>query len=264
MIHESANIHPSSIIEDGAIVGPNCKIGPFCVIGKNVRLDSGNILHSHIVINGHTKIGKNNEFFQFCSIGEVNQDKKYKNEATELIVGNGNTFHECCTVHRGTIQDNGKTIVGDNNWIMAYVHIGHDAVIGNNTVMANNVTLAGHINVGDHAYIGGCSAIHQFCRIGAYAAIAGGALIEKDVPPFIFAQGDRKNQVRGVHEVSAKRSGNFTEEDLHAIKGVYKLIYKSDKLLKDIIPEIEEKAKDNAVLTPFVTFFQESKRGLVR
>ncbi|MGL5727108.1 MAG: acyl-ACP--UDP-N-acetylglucosamine O-acyltransferase, partial [Plesiomonas sp.] len=166
MIHETAFIHPSSLVEVGAVIGAGVHIGPFCCVGANVEIGEGTVLKSHVVVNGHTRIGRDNQIYQFASVGEANQDKKYHGEPTRTEIGDRNVIRESVTIHRGTVQDTGVTRIGNDNLLMINAHIAHDCVVGNSCIFANNATLAGHVEVGDFAIVGGMSAIHQFCRIG--------------------------------------------------------------------------------------------------
>lgn len=262
MIHSTAKIHPSSIIEEGAHIGENVVIGPFCIIGKDVVIGKGTRLHSHIVVNGVTHIGEDNEIFQFTSIGEVNQDLKYKGEATKTIIGNRNRIRESVTIHRGTVQGGGVTRVGDDNLFMINSHIAHDCQIKNRCILANNATLAGHVELDDFVIVGGMSAIHQFVVIGAHVMLGGGSMVSQDVPPYVMAQGNHA-QPFGVNIEGLKRRG-FDKPTLHAIRNVYKLIYRSGKTLEEVIPEIENYAQTESAVSFFLDFFKRSTRGIIR
>lgn len=227
MIHPSAKIHPSAIVEEGAKIGENVVIGPFCIIGADVTIGKGTVLHSHIVVNGVTEIGEDNEIFQFASIGEKNQDLKYQNEPTKTIIGNRNRIRESVTIHRGTVQGGGVTRVGDDNLFMINAHIAHDCKIKNRCILANNATLAGHVELDDFVIVGGMSAIHQFVIIGAHVMLGGGSMVSQDVPPYVMAQGNHAHPF-GVNIEGLKRRG-FDKPTLHAIRNVYKLIYRSGK-----------------------------------
>lgn len=201
MIDETAFIHPSAIVEDGAIIGAGAHIGPFCYVGSQVEIGAGTVLKSHVVVNGITKIGRDNQIYQFASIGEVNQDLKYAGEPTRVEVGDRNRIRESVTIHRGTAQGSGLTKVGSDNLLMVNVHVAHDCVVGNSCVLANNATLAGHVEVDDHAIIGGMTAIHQFCIIGAHVMVGGCSGVAQDVPPFVIAQGNHATPF-GVNAVA--------------------------------------------------------------
>ena len=262
MIDKTASIHPSSVIEEGAIIGPGVRIGPFCVIGPNVEIGEGTVLNSHIVINGHTRIGKENEIYQFASIGEVNQDLKYAKEETRVVIGDRNRIRESVTIHRGTAQGGGVTVVGSDNLLMVNTHIAHDCQIGNRCIFANNATLAGHVTVDDFAIIGGMTAVHQWCTIGAHVMVGGCSGVAQDVPPYVIAQGNHATPF-GINIEGLKRRG-FTKEALHAIRNAYKLLYRSGKTLDEVKPEIEALAKTHPEVQPFYDFFARSTRGLIR
>lgn len=262
MIHPSAKIHPSAIVEEGAKIGENVVIEPFCIIGADVTIGKGTVLHSHIVVNGVTEIGEDNEIFQFASIGEKNQDLKYQNEPTKTIIGNRNRIRESVTIHRGTVQGGGVTRVGDDNLFMINAHIAHDCKIKNRCILANNATLAGHVELDDFVIVGGMSAIHQFVIIGAHVMLGGGSMVSQDVPPYVMAQGNHAHPF-GVNIEGLKRRG-FDKPTLHAIRNVYKLIYRSGKTLEEVMPEIEHYAKTESAISFFLDFFKRSTRGIIR
>lgn len=255
-------IHPSAIIEAGAELADDVSVGPFSIIGANVRIGAGTVVGPHVVINGHTTIGKNNHFYQFCSIGEANQDKKYKGEPTRTVIGDNNVFREFCTVHRGTTQDRSETTVGNDNLVMAYVHIAHDCVIGNHCILANNATLAGHVHFGDWVIAGGFTAIHQFCHVGAHAFIGMKSGLHQDVPPYVMAEGFNAD-ARGINSEGLKRRG-FSADDILAIKRAYKVVYRQGLNVKDALPLLREMANECAHITPFADFIEQSSRGIVR
>lgn len=265
MIDKTAYIHPSSVIEDGAIIGANVHIGPFCYIGADVEIGEGTELKSHIVINGHTKIGRDNVIFQFASIGEINQDLKYQGEPTRVEIGDRNRIRESVTIHRGTTQGGSLTKVGDDNLLMVNVHIAHDCLIGNRCIIANNGTLGGHVTLGDFAIIGGMTAVHQFCQIGAHVMVGGCSGVAQDVPPYVIAQGNHATPF-GLNLEGLKRRG-FDKESLHAIRNAYKTLYRSGKPLDEAREEIAEMAKNNSHVQVFSDFLEESaqsKRGIIR
>ena len=216
----------------------------------------------HVVINGHTRIGKNNHFYQFSSIGEANQDKKYAGEPTQTIIGDNNIFRECCTVHRGTTQDKGITQIGNNNLFMCYIHVAHDCNIGNEVILANNTTLAGHVHIGDWAILGGATMVHQFAHIGAHAFASISSIILKDVPPYVMAVG-RPAIPRIINSEGLKRRG-FSTEAINAIKRAYKAIYRQKLPLEEALLEISEMSKDTAELTCMSEFIRNSNRGIIR
>lgn len=261
-IDSSAEIHPSAIIEDNVTIGANVKVGAFSYIGSGVEIGEGTEVLTHVVIKGPTKIGKDNIIYQFASVGEACQDLKYAGEPTELVIGDRNIIRESVTLHRGTVQDRGITTIGSDNLFMINAHIAHDCVIGDHCIFANNVTFAGHVHVGDYAIIGGMAAIHQFCEIGAHCMLGGGSIVVKDVPPYVMAQGNHCSPF-GVNVEGLKRRG-FSKEAIRAIRNVYKLVYRSGRMLEEVKPEIAEQAKNFPELDLFVDFFEKSVRGIIR
>ncbi len=262
MIDKAAVIHPSSIIEEGATISAGVYIGPFCHIGPQVKIGAGTILKSHVVINGLTQIGCNNQIFQFASIGEVNQDLKYADEETRVEIGDKNRIRESVTIHRGTVQGGGLTKIGSNNLFMVNTHIAHDCMIGNDCVFANNATLGGHVTVGDYAIIGGMSAVHQFCIIGAHVMVGGCSGVAQDVPPYCIAQGNHATPF-GVNIEGLKRRG-FDKESIDIIRKIYHLIYRSEKTLEEVKSQIAELAAAQPVIQLFNDFFTNSTRGIIR
>ncbi|KAA8996108.1 acyl-ACP--UDP-N-acetylglucosamine O-acyltransferase [Affinibrenneria salicis] len=262
MIDQTAFIHPSSIVEDGAVIGAGAHIGPFCFIGSQVEIGAGTVLKSHVVVNGITKIGRDNEIYQFASIGEVNQDLKYAGEPTRVEVGDRNRIRESVTIHRGTEQGGGVTKVGSDNLLMINTHIAHDCVVGDRCILANNATLGGHVSVDDYAIIGGMTAVHQFCVIGAHVMVGGCSGVAQDVPPFVIAQGNHATPF-GINIEGLKRRG-FDKAAQHAIRNAYKLIYRSGKTLDEVKPEIEALAAECKEVQSFVDFFARSTRGIIR
>ena len=255
-------IHATAIIQPGAKIGQNVAIGPYSVIGENVEIGDGTQIGPHVVINGHTKIGRDNRIFQFSSLGEVPQDKKYAGEPTRLEIGDRNTIREFCTFNLGTIQDGGVTHIGNDNWIMAYVHIAHDCYIGNKTTFANNTQLAGHVHVDDWAILGGFTGVHQFCRIGAHVMTAVGTVILQDVPPYLMAAGNTASPY-GINVEGLKRRG-FTADAITALKRAYRTLYKSGLMLEEAKLKLAEEAKTQADVQLFVDFLNLSKRGIIR
>lgn len=203
----AAEIHPMAFIHPEAKLASGVKVGPFCVIGPNVEIGEGTELVSNVVVEGHTKIGKNNRFFQFCSVGAPPQDNSYKGEPTQTIIGDGNTFREYVSIHRGTTKQDQKTVIGNNSLIMAYCHIAHDCLLGNNITFANTVMLAGHVNIGDRVIIGGNSAVSQFVSLGKGAYIGGASAIDRDIPNFCTAYGNRV-RLKGINIIGLKRQGH--------------------------------------------------------
>ncbi|WP_371372724.1 acyl-ACP--UDP-N-acetylglucosamine O-acyltransferase [Thalassotalea aquiviva] len=255
-------IHPQAIIEPGAKIGNNVKIGPWSYIGADVEIGDDCVIHSHVVIKGPSKIGQGNVFFQFCSIGEECQDKKYAGEPTRLEVGDRNVFRESCTVHRGTIQDNSLTKIGSDNLFMAYAHVAHDCMIGNHGIFANCATLAGHVHVGDWAIMGGMSAAHQFVHIGAHSFVAGGTLALKDVPPYVMASGSTAAPF-GLNVEGLKRRG-FSQDSVLQLRRAYKELYRKGNTLDEAKAILSEMAQESEEVATFLTFIENTGRGIIR
>jgi len=255
-------IHSTAIISDSAKIDDKVEIGAYSVIGGDVEIGRGTRIDSHVVINGPTKIGRDNHIYQFASIGDDPQDKKYGDEPTRLIIGDRNTIREFCTLSRGTVQDLGETIVGDDNWIMAYVHIAHDCVVGNKTIMANNVTLAGHVHVGDWVIFGGFSGAHQFATVGAHAFLGMYAGVNRDVPAYTMVAG-QPAAPRGINSEGLKRR-DFSEEQIRNIKNAYRLVYRKGLKLSEATEQIEELSKHQPELVIFLESLRPSERGIIR
>lgn len=255
-------IHPTAIIAAGAQLDDSVEIGPYAVIGEHVSIGAGTRVGPHTVIEGHTRIGRNNQIFQFASLGAAPQDKKYAGEPTRLEIGDGNTIREFCTFNLGTVQDGGLTRLGNDNWVMAYVHIAHDCLVGDHCILANNATLAGHISIGDHVFLGGLTAVHQFCTIGAHAMTAGGSIVVQDIPPYVTAAGNHASPA-GINSEGLRRRG-FSAEQIGCIKRAYKQIYRQGLSLEDAKAAITEAAAGAPELALFVDFFARARRGIIR
>jgi UDP-N-acetylglucosamine acyltransferase len=255
-------IHPTAIISDKATIADDVDIGPYSIVGDNVEIGSGTRIDSHVVVNGPTTIGRDNHIYQFASIGDDPQDKKYADEPTTLTIGDRNTIREFCTISRGTTQDVGATVIGDDNWIMAYVHIAHDCVIGNKTIMANNATLAGHVHVGDWVIFGGFSGVHQFCKIGAHAFLGMYTGVNRDVPAYTMVSGN-PGVPRGINSEGLKRR-EFTAEQVRNIKAAYRLVYRQGLKLTEAIDEIASRAATQPELDILLESLRNSERGLIR
>jgi UDP-N-acetylglucosamine acyltransferase len=255
-------IHPTAIIHPGARIADDVEIGPFSIVDEHVEIGGGTVIASHCVIKGHTRIGRQNRIFQFASIGEIPQDKKYAGEPTRLEIGDRNTIREYCNFSIGTAQDAGLTHIGDDNWFMANVHVGHDCVIGNQTIMANNVTLGGHVHVGDYAILGGMAAVHQFTIIGGHCMVGGGSIITQDVPPYVLCNGSPAVP-HGVNSEGLRRRG-FSAEAISQIKRAYKAIYRQNLSLEDARAWISEAAGNTPELQILLDFFAASSRGIIR
>ena len=255
-------LHSTAIISPGADLAEGVKVGPYSIIGNDVQIGAGTEIGSHVIIKGTTEIGENNRILQFASIGEDPQDKKYAGEKTRLVIGDGNTIREYCTLNRGTAQDIGVTRIGNNNWLMAYVHVAHDCDIGNEAVFANNSSLAGHVSVGDYIIFGGFSGVHQFCRVGAHSFIGNNAAVTRDVPPYIMVSG-QPAVPRGVNSAGLKRRG-FNSDQAKNIKEAFRLLYRLGLRLEEARDRITELAVDRKELRIFAEFLEPSERSIVR
>jgi len=255
-------IHPTAIIDSGVELGNNVKVGPYSIIEKGVTIDDGCEIGPHVVIRGNTTIGKETRIFQFASVGEEPQDKKYAGEETRLVIGERNLIRESCTINRGTIQDGGLTSIGDDNWIMAYVHIAHDCHVGNNTILANNASLAGHVTVGDYTILGGFTLVHQFCHMGAHSFSAMGSAIVKDVPPYVMVSGNTAKP-HGLNSEGLKRRG-FSADELKSIKEAYRIIYRSGNTLDQAKEKLTSLASESEGVSIMLNFLNQVTRGIVR
>ena len=258
----SVKIHASAIIDPKAELDSSVEVGAYSIIGAGVKVAANTRIGSHVVLKGPTTIGNNNQIFQFSSLGEAPQDKKYANEPTTLEIGDNNTIREFCTFNRGTVQDKGKTSIGNDNWIMAYVHIAHDCSIGNNTIMANNSSLAGHVDIHDYAILGGFTLIHQFCKVGTHVITAVNTVVFKDIPPYVTAAGyDAKPH--GINSEGLKRRGFSADSILH-IKRAYKALYRNSLTLEEAKVELAEMQKSCPEIALLTDFLNVSTRGIVR
>ena len=255
-------IHETAIVSEHADISDGVSIGPFSIIGPDVSIDSETIIESHVVISGRTKIGKQNHFYPFSTIGENPQDMKYEGENTKLEIGDRNTIRESCTINKGTSQDVGVTRLGNDNWIMAYVHIAHDCQIGNNTIFANNTTLGGHVEVGDYVIFGGFSGAHQFCKIGSHSFLGIYSGVAKDLPPYVIVSG-QPAVPRGINLEGLKRR-DFTTQQIRNIKTAYKLLYTSDLRLEEAQEKISSLDEVADELQVMLDFLQASTRGIIR
>ncbi len=255
-------IHPSAIVHAGARIHPLASIGAYAVIGEHVEIGERTSVGPHVVIDGHTRIGPDNRIHAFNSIGGPPQDKKYAGEPTRLEIGARNTIREFCTFNCGTVQDVGVTRLGDDNWIMAYVHLAHDCQIGNNTIFANNAQLAGHVHVGDYAILGGFTTVHQFVSIGAHAMTALSSVLVQDLPPYVTAAGNTA-QPHGINAEGLKRRG-FSPETIAAIRAAYKTLYRSGMPLEEAKQALAEQARSVPEVGIMVEFLGRSRRGILR
>ncbi len=252
-------IHPTAIVHPGAQLGASCFIGPYCVLGEHVVLGDGCKLHSHVVIDGHTVLGNENEIFPFASIGFKTQDLKWQGGLTRTQIGDRNTFREYVTVNSAT-GDGETTVVGSDNHILAYSHIAHNVVLGNHVIMSNVATLAGHVLVEDHAVIGGLAAIHQFCRIGRMSIIGGCSKVVQDVPPFMMADGNPA-QTRTINKIGMERNG-VSEEAQNALKQAYKILFRDKLTISNALTRIEAELPTLPEVQHLVQFGRSSERGL--
>ena len=264
-------IHPTALIAKGAELDADVEIGPYSIIGPGVRIAAGSVIGAHVVIDGDTTLGRDNRIFPFASIGGAPQDKKYRDEPTRLVIGDRNTIRESVTINRGTMQDQGLTRVGDDNWIMAYVHIAHDCVVGNNTIFANSTNLGGHVEIGDWVILGGASGVHQFCKIGAHAMTAVGTVVLHDVPPFTMVSGNTA-QAHGINAEGLKRRG-FSAGRIQAIRRAHRLLYREGLTLeqaREALAAVERQAsldpqgEADSDLRMLAGFLQRVTRGIVR
>jgi len=255
-------IDPAAIIDSHAELADDVCVGAFSVIGANVKIDAGTVIGSHVVIKGPTSIGKENRIYQFTSIGEDPQDKKYAFEVTRLEIGDRNTIREFTSMHRGTLQDNSVTKIGNDNLFMAYTHVAHDCLIGDHVIMANGASLAGHVHLNSHAILGGFTLVHQFTQIGQYSFAAMGSAITQDIPPFIMV-GGKPTRPHGINSVGMERNG-ISAEDIRLIRNAYKIIYKMNLRLEDAIEQMEELAGDSQELSDMVSFLRNVRRGILR
>ncbi|MDE9487540.1 acyl-ACP--UDP-N-acetylglucosamine O-acyltransferase [Xenorhabdus bovienii] len=265
MIDKTAVIHPSSIVEEGAVIGANVRIGPFCYIGSQVEIGEGTEVKSHVVINGITKIGCDNQIYQFASIGEVNQDLKYQGEPTRVEIGDRNRTRESVSIHRGTVQGGGLTKIGSDNLLMINTHIAHDCLIGDHCIIANNGTLAGHVILGDYITIGAMTAIHQFCLIGSHVTVQEYSGVVQNIPPYIIAQGNHAIH-EGLNTESIGDNG-IDAESLILICNAYNLLYHSGRTLEKARIEIKLLAENNPYVKLFSDFLDnttKSSRSIIR
>ena len=256
------SIHPTALIDSRAKLGANVSVGAYTVIDGDVEIGDGTTIGHHNVITGHTRLGRDNRIFHFTSIGEANQDKKYQGEPTRLEIGERNTIREYCSLNRGTVQDQGVTRIGSDNWLMAYVHVAHDCRVGNNTTIANCTQLGGHVQVGDWATLGGFTGVHQFVRIGAHVMCGVSSVVLMDIPPYVTVGGNPLSAV-SINAEGLKRR-NFSAEQIANIKLAYKTIYRSGMTLADARTQIETDAKSAPELTILADFLHASTRGIVR
>ena len=259
---KDVSIDPTALVHPTAELDSGVHVGPYSVIGEGVRLGKDTRVHSHVVVDKWTTIGVGCEIFQFSSIGAAPQDLAYKGEKTELIIGDRNVIREFVTVHRATTKQEGRTVIGNDNLLMNYVHVAHDCFVGDHVIMANAATLAGHVDIDDHAIVGGLVAIHQYVRIGAHCIIGGASAVSKDVPPYVMAVGNRAKLYR-LNSVGLKRGG-FSKEDMAEIKAAYKILFLSALTLRDAIKKLKTALPKSIHARRFIEFLEGSKRGVIR
>ena len=256
------SIHSTAIVDPRAKLGTNVSVGAYTVIDGEVEIGDGTSIGHHNVITGHTRIGRDNRIFHFTSIGEANQDKKYQNEPTRLVIGDRNTIREYCSLNRGTTQDRGVTHIGDDNWLMAYVHVAHDCTVGNQTTIANCTQLGGHVQVGDWATLGGFTGVHQYVKIGAHAMCGVSSVVLMDIPPYVTVAGNPLAPA-GVNSVGLKRR-NFSDADIAVIKRAYKTLYRTGLTFAVAGKQLAAEAESTPALKILVDFLAASTRGIVR
>ena len=258
----NARVHPTAVVAAGARIAADVEIGPYSVIGDKVEIGEGTWIGSHVVLDGSLRIGRRNKIFHFASLGAAPQDKKYAGEDTRVEIGDGNTIREYVTINRGTAQDVGVTRLGNDNWLMAYVHLAHDCHVGSHTIFANSTSLAGHVHVGDYAILGGFTGVHQFCRIGAHSITGGGTIVRQDVPPYVTVSGNPA-KAYGLNAEGLKRRG-FTSDTLTRLNRAYKALYRSGLTLEQAKQRLARQATECPELRVMLEFLSASTRGIVR
>src|SRR5437899_270636 len=257
-----SRVHPTAIVAADAKLAPSVEVGPYSVIGAEVTIGEETVIAAHVVLCGRTTIGRNNRIFQFSSIGEIPQDRKYGGESTATVIGDGNVIREYVTIHAGTGRDRGETTIGNRNWLLAYTHVAHDCVVGDDTTFSNNTQLAGHVVVGDHAVLGGFVGVHQFCRIGAHAMVAAGSIVLQDVPPYFTVSG-YPAKPHGVNSEGLRRRG-FSPDAITAIRRAYRTLYREELPLEEARARISSDVKQAPVLEVLSSFLETPGRGIVR
>ena len=257
-----SNIHETAIVDPSAKIDPSAEVGAYTIVGKDVKIGKNTWIGPHVTIGDRTTIGDGNKVFQFASIGGPPQDMGYKGEPTQTIIGNNNTIREYVTVNAGTEKGGGKTTIGSNNLLMAYVHVAHDCIVGDHVVLANCVTLAGHVEIENNAIVGGLTPIHQYCRIGSFAMVGGGSVVTMDIPPYVMAVGNRAH-FYGLNLVGLRRNG-FSREAIKEIKHSYNVLFRSQHAVKNGIDILKKELPDSEYAERFVKFIEVSNRGLAR
>jgi len=257
-----SKIHPQAIVDPKAQIGRDVEVGPWTLVGPDVVIEDGTRIASHVVIKGPTHIGKNNTIYQFSTIGEDTPDLKYHGEPTRLVIGDNNIIREGVTLHRGTVQDRGETLIGDHNLLMAYVHVGHDSVVGNHCILVNNASLAGHVIVGDWAILSGYTLVHQFCHVGAHSFTGMGSAVGKDIPAFITVAG-APAAARSINMEGLKRRG-FSKDDIAVLNKGFKILYRRGHTLEKAIEELELLNTDGSPMAVLIESLRNASRGIVR
>lgn len=255
-------IDPRAAVDPSARLAANVSVGAFAVIGPDVEIGAGSVVGPHAMVQGPARIGRDNRIFQFASLGGIPQDMKYHGESTRLEVGDRNTFFEFVTINRGTAQDRGKTVIGSDNWIMAYVHVAHDCVIGDHTILANNTTLAGHVGIEDWAILGGFTKVHQFCRIGAHSFTGMNVDVTRDIPPYVMVSGTPV-EPRGINSEGLQRRA-FSAEQIRNIKNAYRILYRSELRLEEALGKLRVLAATQSEISCMVKFLETSERSITR
>ncbi|MEC8308633.1 MAG: acyl-ACP--UDP-N-acetylglucosamine O-acyltransferase [Pseudomonadota bacterium] len=255
-------IHPQALVDSKAELAEDVQVGPFAIIGPEVKIGAGTVVGPHAILKGPTTIGMRNRIFQFASVGEDCQDKKYKGESTELVIGDDNIIREGVTLHRGTFQDRGITHIGSNNLFMCYVHVAHDCVVGDNIIMANNTAIAGHVHIGNGAILGGGTLVHQFCRIGQFAMTAAGTVVLQDIPAFVTCSGNRA-EAHGMNIEGMRRRG-VDSDVINRLREAYKTVYRRGLTLDQAITELDQNNAGCAEVDAFLDSLKSSQRGIVR
>lgn len=257
-----ATIHPMALVDASAKLADDVDVGPYSIIGGDVSVGAGTRIGPHVVLTGRTTIGARNRIFQFASIGDIPQDRKYGGEPTTTTLGDDNVIREFVTIHAGTAQDRGATTIGNGNWFLAYTHVAHDCVVGDSTTFSNNAQIAGHVTIGDWVVLGAYAGVHQFCRIGAHAMLAAGAIVLQDVPPYVTAAGYPAKPA-GTNSEGLRRRG-FSAADIATIRRAYKTLYRNGLSLEAARDALQVASRDAPLLAPLVEFISGSTRGIVR
>lgn len=258
-------IHPTAVIDPKAEIDSSVSVGPYAVIGADVRIGADSVIEAHAVVSGPTTLGRRNQISSFATVGGPPQDLKYKGEPTELIIGDDNRIREYASIHRGTVEGGGRTVIGDGNLLMAYTHVAHDCLVGNRVILANVATLAGHVEVQDHASVGGLVAIHQFCRIGKFSYIGGVSGISLDVPPYVILAGTRnRTRISGINKIGLRRNG-YDRETIGNLENAFRIIFRTPELvMRDALELARSEYPDCPEVQYLIRFFEESKRGVVK